>query len=113
MPDDGDVPYLRVREEAVHHDGEGPDEERAVHQTVDGTEECGRRGVRERERGDGAENGHRFEARDGALHGDGTAWDPTTGWSDDGRRLSPVAARRLYAFAWQDNHGPDSFYGLD
>jgi hypothetical protein len=56
--------------------------------------------------------GHEFEAHDGVLHGDGTAWDPTTGRSDDGRRLSLVPARRLYAFAWQDDHGSDSFYGL-
>jgi hypothetical protein len=57
--------------------------------------------------------GFGFGARDGALFGDGTAWDPTTGRSDDGRRLSPIAARRLYAFAWQDDHGPDSFHELD
>jgi hypothetical protein len=57
--------------------------------------------------------GHGFEARGGVLHGDGAAWDPTTGRSDDGRRLSLVPARRLYAFSWQDDHGPDSFYGLD
>jgi hypothetical protein len=34
------------------------------------------------------------------------------GRGDDDRRLTPLPARRLYAFAWQDDHGPESFYGL-
>ena len=44
------------------------------------------------------------------LHGDGTTWNPTTGESGDGRSLVRVPARRLYAFAWQDAHGPGAFY---
>lgn len=48
----------------------------------------------------------------GRFRGDGTVWDGASGRSDDGRRLSPIPARRLFAFAWQDDHGPDSFYGL-
>ena len=56
--------------------------------------------------------GHEFELREGSLVGDGTAWDLTTGRSDDGQQLTRVPARRLYAFAWQDDHGPGSFYGL-
>ncbi len=44
------------------------------------------------------------------LHGDGTTWNPTTGESADGRSLVRVPARRLFAFAWQDAHGPDAFY---
>jgi hypothetical protein len=56
--------------------------------------------------------GFDFELVDSELVGDGTTWDPATGRSEDGRRLDRVAARRLYAFAWQDDHGPDSFYGL-
>jgi hypothetical protein len=56
--------------------------------------------------------GHGFEMREGRLYGDGVSWDPTTGESDDGRRLTRVPARRLYAFAWQDDHGAGSFYGL-
>jgi hypothetical protein len=56
--------------------------------------------------------GHGFEpAGDGTVRGDGTRWDGTTGESDDGRRLERVPARRLFAFAWQDDHGPDAFYG--
>jgi len=55
--------------------------------------------------------GHQFELRDGTLHGDDVSWDPTTGRSSDGRRLTRIPARRLYAFAWQDDHGPESFYG--
>lgn len=54
---------------------------------------------------------HRFRMRDGTLYGDGVAWDPVTGRSSDGRRLTRVPARRLYAFAWQGDHGPESFYG--
>jgi hypothetical protein len=57
--------------------------------------------------------GHAFEMGDGTLHGDGVSWDPATGKGSDGRRLTRVPARRLYAFAWQDDHGPDSFYGLE
>jgi len=55
--------------------------------------------------------GYRFQWRDGALAADGARWDPATGASDDGRSLSVVATRRLFAFAWQDDHGPDAFYG--
>jgi len=56
------------------------------------------------ERIDDPEAGGRFRA-------DGTARDPATGESTDGRRLERVPATRLYAFAWQDAHGPDAFYG--
>ncbi|AGN00693.1 hypothetical protein L593_03710 [Salinarchaeum sp. Harcht-Bsk1] len=55
--------------------------------------------------------GFSVERRDGGLRGDGTTWDPATGESEDGRQLERVVARHLYAFAWQDAHGPDSFYG--
>jgi len=48
---------------------------------------------------------------EGRFRADGTAWDPATGESADGRRLERIPATRLYAFAWQDAHGPDSFYG--
>ncbi|WP_435360560.1 DUF3179 domain-containing protein [Haloarchaeobius sp. DFWS5] len=47
---------------------------------------------------------------DGRFAGDGTTWNGATGRSDDGRELTRLAARRLFAFAWQDDHGPDSFY---
>jgi len=47
---------------------------------------------------------------DGRLVGDGTSWDPASGEGEDGRRLERVAARRLFAFAWRDDHGPDRFY---
>ena len=55
-----------------------------------------------------------FERGDGdtsAFHADGATWDPTTGESTDGRRLERLPGTRLYAFAWQDAHGPDAFYG--
>ena len=57
--------------------------------------------------------GHDFELRDGTLYGDGVAWDLTTGRSSDGRQLTRIPARRLSAFAWQDDRGRESFYGLD
>jgi hypothetical protein len=56
--------------------------------------------------------GHQFELRDGALYGDGVSWNLVTGRSSDGRQLTRVPSRRLYAFAWQDDHGHESFFGL-
>ncbi|MDY6765260.1 MAG: DUF3179 domain-containing protein [Halobacteria archaeon] len=47
---------------------------------------------------------------DGDFEGDGTLWDPTMGKSDDGRKLERVPSKRMFAFAWQDDHGSDSFY---
>jgi len=47
---------------------------------------------------------------DGTAVGDGTTWSLATGESEDGRRLRRVRTRRLYAFAWQDDHGADAFY---
>ncbi|WP_435064648.1 DUF3179 domain-containing protein [Halobaculum sp. EA56] len=54
--------------------------------------------------------GVEFERRDGEIRGDGTTWSAATGESADGRRLDPVTTRRLFAFAWQDIHGPEAFY---
>lgn len=54
--------------------------------------------------------GFDFEYRNGTIYADGTTWDPDTGKSTDGRRLDRVPGRRLFAFAWQDAHGPDAFY---
>ncbi len=51
-----------------------------------------------------------FEPGDDGFRADGTTWDGVTGESADGRRLNPVPARRLFAFAWQDAHGPDAFH---
>ena len=54
--------------------------------------------------------GYEFEATPDGFRADGTVWDPVTGESDDGRALERVASRRLYAFTWQDDHGPEAFY---
>lgn len=54
---------------------------------------------------------YEFEIRNGTLYGDDVSWDMATGRSSDGRTLSRVPARRLYAFAWLDDHGGNSFYG--
>jgi hypothetical protein len=57
-----------------------------------------------------ADPGHGFAYLYGTLHADGTTWDPATGRSADGRALARVPSRRLFAFAWQDDHGPEAFY---
>jgi hypothetical protein len=54
--------------------------------------------------------GFTFETRGDSTHADGTTWDGATGASADGRELERVPARRLFAFAWQDAHGPDAFH---
>jgi len=54
--------------------------------------------------------GYEFDVRDATVHADGTTWDPATGQSADGRTLERVSAVRLFAFAWQDAHGPDAFF---
>jgi hypothetical protein len=54
--------------------------------------------------------GFELEHRDGQLYGDGATWNPITGASDDGRQLITLPTRRIFAFAWQDAHGPESFY---
>ncbi|MEF8813844.1 MAG: DUF3179 domain-containing protein [Halovenus sp.] len=54
--------------------------------------------------------GYVFESvGDGQFRADGTCWDGATGAGDDGRQLRRLPARRLFAFAWQDDHGPDAF----
>ncbi|WP_435345515.1 DUF3179 domain-containing protein [Haloarchaeobius sp. HRN-SO-5] len=45
-----------------------------------------------------------------AFRGDGTEWDGATGRAADGRQLERLPSRRLFAFAWQDDHGRDAFY---
>ena len=54
--------------------------------------------------------GYDFKFNDGILRADGTTWDPVTGESEDGRRLTRIDGPRLFAFAWQDAHGEDAFY---
>jgi hypothetical protein len=55
--------------------------------------------------------GHSVErTANGELSGDGTVWNPATGRSEDGRRLTRVPSQQLFAFAWQDDHGPAAFY---
>ncbi|MFW6447964.1 MAG: DUF3179 domain-containing (seleno)protein [Halobacteriota archaeon] len=57
-----------------------------------------------------AHPGWAFDLDDGGLVADGTRWDPVTGEGEDGRRLERVPARRLFAFAWRDDHGDAAFY---
>ncbi|KTG21932.1 DUF3179 domain-containing protein [Haloferax profundi] len=47
---------------------------------------------------------------DRTFHADGTDWDGATGDAADGRSLERLPARRLFAFAWRDDHGADAFY---
>ena len=52
----------------------------------------------------------RFEPDgDGWFRADGARWRGATGESDDGRSLDRAPARRLFAFAWRDDHG-DAFF---
>lgn len=44
------------------------------------------------------------------FRGDGTVWDPATGQGDDGRALTRIPSRRLFAFTWRDDNGSESFY---
>ena len=39
-----------------------------------------------------------------AVVADGTVRNGATGAADDGWQLDPIPAKRLYAFAWQDDH---------
>jgi hypothetical protein len=57
-----------------------------------------------------ADPGAPFEWAEAGLVGDGTTWNPATGWAADGRRLDRLPTRRMFAFAWRDDHGPDAFY---
>ncbi|WP_458187639.1 DUF3179 domain-containing protein [Haladaptatus sp. NG-WS-4] len=49
--------------------------------------------------------GFAFEHNEGPYFlGDGTRWHGARGESDDGRELTRLPARRLFAFAWLDDH---------
>lgn len=56
--------------------------------------------------------GFAFErtAEPDTYRADGARWTGATGESDDDRSLDRVPSRRLFAFAWQDDHGPDAFW---
>jgi hypothetical protein len=60
-----------------------------------------------------ADPGYAFAVTDGEVAADGTVWDPATGRAADGRALERLPTRRLFAFAWRDDHGPDAFYRTD
>mgnify|MGYP006274284877 FL=1 len=57
--------------------------------------------------------GCEFELDNDGVVGGGTSWNVATGTSADGRRLERVPSRRLFAFAWADDHGEDAFYHHD
>jgi hypothetical protein len=69
---------------------------------VFGTEEDGLHGF--------VDPGVELRNTEAGFEGDGTIWNPATGRSAEGRVLERLPARRLFAFAWQDDHGTDSFY---
>ncbi|USZ73461.1 DUF3179 domain-containing protein [Natronosalvus halobius] len=55
--------------------------------------------------------GYEFEpGTDGEFYADSTTWNGATGEAADGPQLIRLPARRLFAFAWQDDHGPDAFF---
>jgi len=57
-----------------------------------------------------ADPGYAFELAGSGVVADGTTWDVATGRAADGRRLERVPSRRLFAFAWRDDHGGDAFH---
>jgi len=54
--------------------------------------------------------GFGFAADGDGFRADGSHWDGATGESEDGRELERVPSRRLFAFAWVDDHGIGSLY---
>jgi hypothetical protein len=56
--------------------------------------------------------GYAFEptGEAGVFRADGTEWEGETGRGADGRRLERLPSRRLFAFAWQDDHGSEAFF---
>lgn len=54
--------------------------------------------------------GFPIHRREGGFEGDGTTWDPVTGTGNDGRTLDVLPGKRMFAFAWQDDHGLGAFY---
>jgi hypothetical protein len=44
------------------------------------------------------------------FRADGVEWDGAAGESADGRTLERIPSRRLFAFAWRDDHGEDAFF---
>jgi hypothetical protein len=54
--------------------------------------------------------GFQFSPDEAGFHADGSHWDGATGESEDGRELERIPSRRLFAFAWVDDHGIDSLY---
>ena len=50
---------------------------------------------------------HAFEHPGGEVP---ASVDAATGECVDGHRLDRLPARRLFAFAWQDDHGPHAFW---
>jgi hypothetical protein len=54
--------------------------------------------------------GFEFSPDGAGFRADGSHWDGATGESEDGRALERVPSRRLFAFAWVDDHGIESLY---
>lgn len=57
-----------------------------------------------------ADPGYTFDRSGEKFVADGTTWDPAAGQAATGRQLDRLSTRRLFAFAWQDDHGVDAFY---
>ncbi len=54
--------------------------------------------------------GYSFDRVGGDFVADGVRWNLATGRASDGRQLERLSTRRLFAFAWQDDHGPSAFF---
>ncbi|WP_254830334.1 hypothetical protein [Haloglomus salinum] len=53
------------------------------------------------------------ECAEAGVVGDGATWSPATGRAADGHDLVRLATWRVFAFDWQDDHGPDACYTPD
>jgi hypothetical protein len=62
---------------------------------------------------DGADEADGSDDADGCFRADGARWTGATGESDDGRELTRLPAKRLFAFAWRDDHGADAFWSAE
>ncbi|WP_135825331.1 DUF3179 domain-containing protein [Halorussus ruber] len=102
-------PLPRVEESGGVAEAEIGGREIVVFATPEGIHAFENPGYEFEQAGDGGSE----ESADGRFRADGATWDGSTGESDDGRTLERVAARRLFAFAWQDDHGEGAFWSAE
>ncbi|MFP9192082.1 DUF3179 domain-containing (seleno)protein [Natronosalvus vescus] len=101
----GETPVLVVASDLGLHAFELPHPNPGSDSTVDADLEWSLETATDTGTSDDSEN-------DPVLIGDGTTWDLVTGRGADGRHLEALPVKRLFAFAWADDHGDDAFLEL-